>query len=308
MRLQKKTLIQCSVGLLVSMILIFAPAIKLPGLDKNTDAYFTQAITKASIAYATCRVINGSISVIKDSQLALEPAGIGLSLSVGQAVDPIDDMVERTSDVLVTSITSLGVQKLVYEISVSIVPRLLGFCLFLFSILILLPSEKIEITQLTLLKVMVVLVIVRLCLPLSSLANTYLNAAFFGPEIDSAKKELALGTSELDKLSEFTMPEIDGFRGTIEKSASFIKAKSVEFKEAYVSLISNAGSIIENLLSLTFLYVGMFLIQVMLLPILMFWLMAKTTNRLFSSNIPVLIRASELIKKDASNQRKDQTP
>jgi hypothetical protein len=61
MRLQKKTLIQCSVGLLISITLIFAPAIKLPLLDKNTDAYFTQAITKASIAYATCRVINGSL-------------------------------------------------------------------------------------------------------------------------------------------------------------------------------------------------------------------------------------------------------
>jgi len=71
-----------------------------------TDAYFREAITKAGVAYATCRVLNASVSIVKDSSLQLEPAGVGISLAVGQALDPIDDMTERLSDVLVTAITS----------------------------------------------------------------------------------------------------------------------------------------------------------------------------------------------------------
>lgn len=52
----------------------------------------------------------------------------------GQALDPIDDMTERLSDVLVTAITSLGVQKLAYEIGVSIAPQLFAIFLLALSI------------------------------------------------------------------------------------------------------------------------------------------------------------------------------
>ena len=49
---------------------------------------------------------------------------------------PIDDMTERLSDVMVTAITSLGVQKLAYAIGVAFVPPILAACLFLLSLLV----------------------------------------------------------------------------------------------------------------------------------------------------------------------------
>lgn len=52
--------------------------------------------------------INATVSVIQQSSVQLEPAEIGLSLAVGQIADPINDMVEKLSNVLVMSITSLG--------------------------------------------------------------------------------------------------------------------------------------------------------------------------------------------------------
>ena len=52
--------------------------------------------------------INATVSVIQQSSVQLEPAEIGLSLAVGQIVDPINDMVEKLLNVLVMSITSLG--------------------------------------------------------------------------------------------------------------------------------------------------------------------------------------------------------
>lgn len=278
--------ISSCVGVLISILLFFSSGIKLPLLDARTDDYFRVAISKAGIAYATCRVINASVSMLKASSLQLQPAGVGVSLAIGQALDPIDDMTERVSDVIITAITSLGVQKLAYEISVSLVPPIISVFLFIWSILLWFEHERLPPLRRNILRFLLLVAIARLCLPISAAANAFVHTHFFAEQISAANKALALGTVEIDKLKDFSLPEIAGVLGTIENSTSFLKRKSVEFKNALVAAIENAGDIIENLLKLTFLYVGIFLIQVVMLPVLSFWLMAKTISTLFQINIP----------------------
>ena len=298
-------MVRATIGVLIAVLLFFSAGVRLPILDSKTDAYFSEAITSAGVAYATCRVINASVSVVKGSSLNLEPAGIGVTLAVGQALDPIDDMTERVSDVLVTAITSLGVQKLAFEIGVSIAPQLLAVFLLIFSILIMFEPERIAPLRKTLMRLMFFVLIARFALPISAMANNYLQDHFFSEKISGANHELALGASELDKLLQFSLPKVDGVLGTIKNNAAFIQQKSVEFKDAIVATVSNAGNIIENLLKLAFLYVGIFLIQVIALPMLIFWLLIKFANSLFDTNLPVILQQAKL--PNGSAVRQDQT-
>jgi hypothetical protein len=272
---KKHKTIRSLAGIVIAILLFFSSALRLPVLDTTTDAFFREAITKAGVAYATCRAINASVSIVKDSNLQLEPAGVGLSLAIGQALDPIDDMTERLSDVLVTAITSLGVQKLAYEISVSIAPPILSIFLFVLSILSWFENDRLKSFQITIMRFALLIVIARFCLPISSAANEFVDKNFFADQISDASKELSLGFADLDKLKDFSFPETEGVLETIENSTSFLKRKSIEFNNALVTTVSNMGNIIENLLKLTFLYVGIFLIQVIILPLLSFWFLAK---------------------------------
>ena len=274
-------------------LLFFSSGLKLPVLDTMTDTYFREAITKAGTAYATCRVINASVSIVKDSSLQLQPAGVGVSIAVGQALDPIDDMTERLSDVLVTAITSLGVQKLAYEISISFAPPILSIFLFAMSILIWFENERLTSLQKIATQLILIIMIARFFLPISSVADKYLHKHFFADQITDANNKLAVGSAELNKLKDFSLPDIDGVLGTIENSTSFLKHKTAEFKNALVTTVANAGDIIENLLKLTFLYVGVFLIQVVILPLLSFWFLVKTVNALFHINIPIIRNHSQ---------------
>jgi len=276
-------------GILCSVVLFYFPGITLPGLDDRTDAYFEKAITKAGLTYATCRVINASVSVIKESQLQLEPGGIGVSLAIGQVLDPVDDMTERLSDVLVTAIASLGIQKLAYEISVSVVPPILAVCLVILSVLIWIPREKIRLYQDTLLRMIILVLVARFCLPMSSFANDMLHDRFFSGKIERAKTELSEGVVEFEKLKEFSLPETDGVIGTIKNSKSLLEEKAAELRNALVTMADSMGTIVESLLSLTFLYVGIFLIQVIMLPLLVFWILVTVANRLFLTSIPVVL-------------------
>jgi len=273
-----------SIGALVAILLFFSPGLRLPILDSTTDVYFREAISKAGITYATCRLINSSVSIIKDSNLNLEPAGVGITLAIGQALDPIDDMTERVSDVIVTAITSLGVQKLAYEMSVSLAPSILSMFLLISSILIWFKDQRLVTIQKNIIGFILLILIARFTLPISAITNNFLQGNFFEEKISNANKELALGSAELEKLMDFSLPETDGVLGTIKNSASFVKRKSLELKNSLVDTISDTGHIIENLLKLIFLYVGIFLIQVIALPILVFWLFVKFANNVFDTN------------------------
>ncbi len=283
----KRKILQSVVGISVAVVLFFCAGLKLPVLDYKTESYFQNSITKAGLAYATCRAINASVSIIKESSLQLEPAGVGVSLAVGQALDPIDDMTERLSDVLVMAITSLGVQKLAYEIGVSIVPKILSICLVLLSILIWLENIRFRILQKTILRIVLFVAVFRFCLPLSSLVNEFVHKHYFSAQISEARDELVAGSKGFEKLNKFSLPKIDGVLGTIENSTEFVKQKSKEFKNAVDLAVKNIGGIIDSLLTLTFLYVGVFLMQIIMLPLLSFWLLVKIIDSFSISPIPL---------------------
>lgn len=278
------------IGVLVAIILFFSAGLEIPGWDHRTDTYFRDAITKAGLAYATCRAINASVSVVKESTLQLEPAGVGVSLAIGQVLDPIDDMTERLSDVLVTAITALGIQKLAFEIGLTLAPPIFAFFLGLLSLLIWFDSERTARLQKHLLRILVLIAVARFCLPISSLANDFVHHHFFADQISQANEQLTLGSAELEQLKEFSLPEIDGFLGTIENGTDLLKQKSIQLKDALVSTAYKMGDMIENLLTLTFLYVGIFIIQVILLPILFFWFLVKIANAFFHQQWPVILR------------------
>ena len=287
---KRQKTIRSLIGIAIAIVLFFSSGLRLPVMDTTADTYFRDAITKAGLTYATCRAVNASISIVKESSLQLEPAGVGVSLAIGQALDPIDDMTERLSDVLVTAITSLGVQKLTYEISISLAPPALAVFLLILSILSWFENDKLQRFQKIILRFALLIAIARFFLPMSSMANEFLNNHFFADKISKHSTELAMGSAEIDTLKDFSLPEIDGIMGTIDNSAMFLKEKSIAFKNALTATMNNMGHIIETLLELMILYIGQFLIQVIILPLLSFWFLIKTMNALFNTNAPILLK------------------
>ena len=276
-----QTAIKSITGILLSIVLLFSSGLQIPIIDASADTYFKDSITKAGVSYSLSRIINATVSVVKESSIELEPAGIGMSLAVGQIVDPINDMVERLSNVLVMSIASLGVQELAYEISITIVPQILAVFLFFLSLLVWFRNDRAFRLQKIIMSILIIASIARFCLPLSSMANGFLQKAFFEDKIIEANEQLTASTAELNKIEDIDVPKADGFMGTIGNGASYIKEKSVDFKTTIQEIMKNKGIIVENLLRLTFLYLGVFIIQVLVLPLLIFWFLMRVINSLF---------------------------
>jgi hypothetical protein len=254
-------------------------------------------MTKAGVAYGVCRVVNASVSVIKESQIQIEPAGIGVSLAAGQVLDPLDDMTERASDILITAIVSLGVQKIAYEISVAFAPALLALAIISFVIASLSQGIRAKAIRGIILKTIILIAVARLCLPTSSIISSYLNDHYFSPEISKAKDELTMSSLEMERLKDMRMPEFDGFLGTMKNGFEFVGRKTSDLGAALKAMIQNMGSMVQNLLKISYLYVALFIIQVILLPIGAFWLLTQLANALFGTEIPYILKQKDLIHK-----------
>jgi hypothetical protein len=287
-KLKQKAFVS-ALGIIIAIALFFSPVTRTPFLDTNTDTYFKDAITKAGLAYVTCRTINAAVSLIKESNLQLEPAGLGVSLAIGQVLDPLDDMTERLSDVLVTAITSLSVQKLSYEICVSLAPQVFSLFLLLLLVCNWFENERLQSLQNITKRILILIAVLRFCLPLSALANDFLYKNYFAEQISTANNELKLHSESSNPFEDIAVSESTGFWATIGNSPALLKKTSIDLKKTIESFVTNMGEIIDNLLTLTFLYVGLFLIQVISLPIMIFWLLVKFTNGLFDTNIPGIL-------------------
>ena len=293
----QKEFVRPVVILIVAVTLFLFPAIRVPYIDNKTDSYFTTSIIEASASYGVCRSVNAITSVIKESHVEAEPGGVGVSLAIGQIADPIYDLTERATDVFVTAIASLTIQEIAYKISVALAPKIVASLLVLILVLSWIKHQRAKIASDMMMKLMILVLLARFCLPISSIINVFLHERFFAPEIKTAEQAISLKSPELEKLAQIKLPQFDGFFGAIENSADFVKTKSGEFVSAFGSIYKSSKEIAENLVTITSLYVADFIVQVVLLPILVFWGLVRFTNNLFGMNLPYIIRHSELFRR-----------
>ncbi|MEN4052385.1 MULTISPECIES: hypothetical protein [Sulfurimonas] len=86
-------------------------------IDKEAMQILDASFERAMVAFGLAKALNAVISLIQGTELSLTPVGIGFNFSVGEVLDPFNDMVERFSWVMLFSSISLGVQKLLLTLS-----------------------------------------------------------------------------------------------------------------------------------------------------------------------------------------------
>lgn len=276
----RKTLLSLLI-LALSLALYQLSERKLPFLDTHADDYFTETTAEAAIAYATVRGVNGVVSVLKESQVEFSPAGVGINIAAGQILDPIDDMTERLSSVLVTALVSLGIQKVFMEIG-EIVPLKAAALLFL----VLIPLAWIGpggtvIFSLTT-RICCILLVFRLFLPLSSYVNDYFYGRLFQEKITSAEKQLSAISVNYRELHSLDDSRRDGVLSSLTQAP---KEKYQQARVIFKQVSSQLDEIIGALLELTISYIAIFILQVILIPIGTLWLMILIVNSTFRSPV-----------------------
>lgn len=103
----------------------------LPQLDVMAQVFLSDSIGSNAIIFGVVRTLNGVISVIQSADI-----GIGVaSVTIGEILDPVNDLVERFSGLLLVTLTALGIQQVLLLLTLSLPIKILFslialFCLF----------------------------------------------------------------------------------------------------------------------------------------------------------------------------------
>ena len=84
--------------------------------DNFGEKYTEEGLTRSLAAFGIAKGLNGLISVVQGTEVAVEPVGVGVILTPGQILDPVNDLIERFSWVMLICTISLGIQSILLTI------------------------------------------------------------------------------------------------------------------------------------------------------------------------------------------------
>jgi ABC-type multidrug transport system fused ATPase/permease subunit len=269
-RLNRRTIVWSALAVLAS----FAA---LSGIiDDPGRRYAGEAFTRALVTFAVARTLNGVISVAQGTEVAIEPGGVGVNFTVGQILDPINDLVERLSAVMLVATSSLGLQNILLRMTTWWGTSLALFLATIFA-LIVLWWPKFDGSKLRPLamRVLLVTVFLRFAVPVLVIGSNLVFDTFLAVEQAAATEALETTRNEIEQLNEeVSTTEFDTEdQSIIERLGSMLdrSLESINIGDRLRNLrdrVSNASEHIINLIVI-------FVLQTIILPLVFLWLFVE---------------------------------
>lgn len=167
-------------------------------VDQVSTEQLDKAFTRSVTVFAIARGLNGLISVVQGTEVYATPAGVGVNFAVGQIVDPMNDMVERFSWVMLMSSVSLGVQEIMLRLGQTGPVQLLLAISALFLILMLWVPKLWHAHSFNFIfKSLVIFSFLRFAVPLIVLLSEGIYTYALEPRYEEAKTALVFSNQEI---------------------------------------------------------------------------------------------------------------
>lgn len=270
-------------SILVAFVLLVILAAQLNWVDKIGEDYTEQGFKRALIVYGIARGLNAVISVAQGTEVAIEPVGVGVTFTPGQILDPINDMVERFSWVVMASGASLGIQRILLQMTAwQWFSALVSLSLVVALLIYFKQSSVSPVVRSSFYKLALVMVIIRFTVPMIAIVNEGIYRVFLQPQYESSKQMLEQATENLDELS-----QADSDSQPLASDQTFMQrlqtlyqsaTSSMEIQGKLDALKNKAAEISEYALNM----IVVFVVQTLLFPLLFLWLAVKLIKRVIS--------------------------
>lgn len=233
---------------------------------KLADGLFSKALT----TYAITRSLNGVISVAQGTEIAIQPVGVGLTISAGEILDPLNDLVERFSVLVLTACASLGVQLLLTEMFSTLWVSI-GLTVLVGLTLIALWREQLP-GRTTLIKLGIAALCLRFLFVGVTLLGALLNQAFLSERQEQALATINSVTTNLKADAGSAEPAANTApdAGFIESLDSFFSGQrhKLDIQARLDAMATQAEQAIAALINL----IVVFVMQTIVLPLGLLWL------------------------------------
>ncbi len=258
-------------GIFFAVLALAAMLVVAPFTDARGEAWLEANFARTLTALAATRGLDSAISLAQSSEVSFS-FGPGGSLGIGQALDPVNDLVEQYGALLLTSTTALGVQRLGLQIS-----RALGWWLFLPALAAFAAAAFVSPRWQPSLsgwgrRLFAIALFARLAIPTSAWLDSLVAARFLEANYQQATASVASTTEKIEQAQ-----AVDASTPWYERynPIDYVGDRA----QRLYSAIGDVGESIVNLA----IY---FTISTIVLPLGTLWLLARLSGAVFSTRGP----------------------
>lgn len=240
-------------------------------LDTLSTEQVDSGLKRALVTFGTARALNALISVAQGTDVAIEPAGIGVKFSPGEILDPINDLVEKFSTLMLFASISFGIQKILISLGGHwLVSSVLSAAVILWAILHISGRQIPELCS----KLLVITLLLRFAIPVVTVGSNVLFDHFLAKDYEQSQALLESGAMKAKSLKSLdaTLPE----NQTIQDRLKAI-VPNINVKEPLQHFKDVAEQWTEKMVTL----MVVFLLQSLIFPVLMLWGMLSFAKSIF---------------------------
>lgn len=253
----------------LTVLALVAIAAAVSGIaDQTAESYAEDAFKRALVTFAAARTLNGVISVVQSTEV-----GVGVTVAVGEILDPVNDLIERFSGVMLVATSSLGLQNVLLGMTAHWSLTVALVLATVFAIVTVwwprLGENKVAVAAS---RVLLIMLFLRFLIPVLVIATNLISDAF-----------LASGQEQATTALEVTTRNIEGFSEPVEPppaDQSFMERLNSAWDESVAAmnvsdrlskLKENAANATEHVVDLIVLFV----LQTIILPLVFLWLLVQ---------------------------------
>jgi len=267
---------------LVSLIVLLS---SLAQVDRLAEAEYKALFQRALITFALARTLNGVISAVQGTELALQPAGVGVTLTPGEVLDPINDLVERFSWIMLGATLSLGVQQVLLDVGqwwgIKVLVAALGFFWLWVRLRQSFPRSGQVTSEKLLFRLFILAVFLRFAVPAVMLANEGMYRLFLESRYEESTQIIESAGSDLREVSDSnTEVAIEETEEGVFDSLSRMfddTRNTLNIRDKMAKVSERASDLVEHLIQLGVV----FILQTGLLPIAFLWIFLQLFKGLF---------------------------
>ena len=251
-------------------------------IDKTGQQYTEDAFKRAVLTFGVARGLNAAISVAQGTEISFTPVGVGLTLTPGEILDPVNDLIERFSWVMLMSSTSLGIQQIFLNISSSLGASLIVSLIVLLALFLLWrPQFAGPNVQQLVSKLALMLLILRFTVPVAAIGSEWVYSYFLSDQYQESKTLLEDTTSEIADLNKANQ-QLDPETGEtwVPEWATQLwdsTTESLDVETRMEGYRQASAQAIDHTIDL----IVVFVIQTIILPLIFLWLMLRFIRKVW---------------------------
>ena len=252
-------------------------------VDRVGRNYAQETLTRALVTFAVARTLNGVISTAQGTELSLEPGGVGVNFSIGEILDPINDLVERFSGVMLVATSSLGLQSVLLRMTswwgVNLVV-LVAAGLTLASVW--LPALTGNLGA-TVRRGLLVLCVLRFAIPVLMITSSLVFETFLADQQAAATQALEATGEQIEALNEEAEPPQDENGSLVDQLGAMLgdSLRSLNARQRLETLRSQVAGATEHVIDL----IVIFVFQTIILPLAFLWLAVEFVKALLARSV-----------------------